>query len=333
MDRTAETPKCGNSIKRTVQAFSVLGLVILTGISSGIVESLYAEELSWQDNIEAVETAQEAGRISEAETMFQKAIASLEKANQYAPDIAEVYSKLGKLYRAQKEYGKARDAFKREVFILEWCYGPDSVEVVSALNYLANAYYHLDGERPISIALYRHVLVIREKTLGADHPDVAESLDALGIALDFPYARLPESIPLFQRALTIREKAFGPDNLTVAVSLSTLAFVYDLHGQYDKAEPYYLRALSIREKNLGPDAPEVMQTVYNLGVLYSLMGQYDKAEAFNKRRISSLEKTLGADHPDVASALGSYASLLSNMGREEEAIKVRARADQIKDQQ
>ena len=125
----------------------------------------WAHEFS-SEYVSAGDAANEAGRITEAETWYHKAIASVENQNSFDPKLADVYSKLGQLYRTQKEYTKAKDAYKRALYILEWCFGPESLEVVPALNQLASTYYHLEGERPLSIALYRQVLVIRETLLG-----------------------------------------------------------------------------------------------------------------------------------------------------------------------
>ena len=69
-----------------------------------------------------------------------------------------------------------------------------------------------------------------------------------------------------QAPLAIREKALGPDHPDVATSLYDLAELYQVQGQYAKAEPLYQRALAIREKALGPDHPDVASSLNGLAV-------------------------------------------------------------------
>jgi hypothetical protein len=53
-----------------------------------------------------------------------------------------------------------------------------------------------------------------------------------------------KAAPLYERALEIRERALGPEYPDVAWSLMSLAVLYDLLGEYGKAEP----PLNVRKK-------------------------------------------------------------------------------------
>ena len=96
-----------------------------------------------------------------------------------------------------------------------------------------------------------------------------------------------------ERALAITEKALGPDHLAVATGISNLAALYDVLGDYHKAEPLYKRSLAIREKALGPDHPDVARNLNNLAELYEKLSDYKKAEPIYRRLLAIKEKTLG----------------------------------------
>src|SRR6516165_2139415 len=53
---------------------------------------------------------------------------------------------------------------------------------------------------------------------------------------------------LFQQALETRKKELGPEHPDTANSLNNLAELYQLMGDYAKAEPIYQQALQIRKK-------------------------------------------------------------------------------------
>ncbi len=60
----------------------------------------------------------------------------------------------------------------------------------------------------------------------------------------------------------------GKEHPDVATNLNNLAALYDLQGNYAKAEGLYLRSLAIREKVLGTEHPNVASSLNGLAALY-----------------------------------------------------------------
>src|SRR6266498_69503 len=123
-----------------------------------------------------------------------------------------------------------------------------------------------------------------------------------------------EALRLYERALAIREKALGPDHPDVAGSLNNLASIYNLKGDFEKAESFYQRALAIWEKALGPDHPQVTLSLDNLASLYRAKGDNTKAEPLAQRALAIKEKALGPEHPDVALSLNNLVMIYQQRG-------------------
>jgi tetratricopeptide (TPR) repeat protein len=81
----------------------------------------------------------------------------------------------------------------------------------------------------------------------------------------------------------------------MATALHDLAAIYQVQGQYAKAEPLYLRALAIREAALGPDHPFVAATLANLATLERAQGRRRLAAAYSARAIRMREESIQAE--------------------------------------
>ena len=72
-----------------------------------------------------------------------------------------------------------------------------------------------------------------------------------------------------QLAAALREaEGFAPQDPRLAQSLNNLALIYEVQGQYAKAEPLYQRSLANLERVLGPWHPNVAKSLNNLAALF-----------------------------------------------------------------
>jgi len=172
---------------------------------------------------------------------------------------------------------------------------------------------------------YKRVLLWAETARGREHPDLAMPLNGLG-ALYLTQRRYTEAEPLLQRALAISEKAWGPEHHDVATSLDNLGVLYRLQGRYAEAEPLHKRALAIYEKARGSEHPDVAVALSNLAWVYLEQQRYTEAEPLFRRAVATFEKVLGPEHPGVAPALLNYATLLHKTNREGEALAMETHA-------
>jgi tetratricopeptide (TPR) repeat protein len=98
-----------------------------------------------------------------------------------------------------------------------------------------------------------------------------------------------------------------------ATSLNNLASLYQVMGEYAKAEPLYQEAFGILRKVLGPENPDTATSLDNLGKLYQEMHEYAKAEALLQEALRIRQKVLGPEHPSTATSLNNLAELYRAM--------------------
>jgi CHAT domain-containing protein len=242
--------------------------------------------------------------------------------------------------------GKYDDALKlaeRVVEIREKALGPEHPDLAQALNSLGVLYF-IKGEYEKAEPLYRRALAIGEKALPPEHPSLANYFENLGNLYYYFKKEEFDKVEKFQqRALDIRKKSLGPEHPLVLFSLNNLAALYQLRGDYIKAEPLFRQVLTIAEKFLGPEHPDVAKPLTNLAFLYyqlayyqvaSPEGQslyYEKAEPLYQRALAINEKALGPEHPEVASSLFNLASLYTERGDYAKAEKLFQRALAIRE--
>jgi CHAT domain-containing protein/Tfp pilus assembly protein PilF len=214
----------------------------------------------------------EVGRDAEAEPMFKRAIAIMEKVvGLEAVDMAIELNNLAALYQRQQRYAEAEPLFKRALALSERSLPPNHPDIGRALNNLATNYEKQDRHAE-SEPLMRRALALYEKAAGLESPAVAIVLDNLGQIVKAD-GRFDEAEPIIKRSLAIREKVLGHDHIDVARSLNNLADLYQRERRFADAEPLFQRALAIRERTVGPDHPNTVASVNNLASLYEAEGR------------------------------------------------------------
>jgi CHAT domain-containing protein len=215
------------------------------------------------------------GRDAEAEPLFKRALAVMEKAvGLESVDIAIELNNLAALYQRQLRYTEAEPLFKRALALSERSLPPTHPDLGRALNNLATNYEKQDRHAE-SEALTKRALAIYQKIPGAE-PAVATLLNNLG-QITKVEGRYADAEPLIRQSLAIREKVLGRDHVDVARSLNNLADLYQRQDRFAEAEPIYQRALLIREHTVGPDHPDTVASLNNLASLYQAEGRTNDA--------------------------------------------------------
>ena len=205
----------------------------------------------------------------------------------------------------------------------EQAFGPDHIEVATALNNLAVCYKYLARFLDAG-PLYQRALGITERVLGPEHPDVATVYHNLG-GLEHAARNWMRGEPFARKAVRIRTRALGPRHPDVAADLTALAALLDRQKKYREAERLYRRALSIVEHTLGPDDHAVAVNLNNLAAVYQARGRKKAAEQMYRRALQIDEACLGADHPKVGFSINNLAVLLKD-DRPDEAAALFRRA-------
>lgn len=268
--------------------------------------------------VEQAEKLISEGRLEEAETMWRKVLAILERhLGQEHLYVADALHALAGLLSDQKKHSAAEPLYRRSLAIRENKLGSNHQAVAISLNNLA-LLLNDQGLYADAIPLYIKSLAIFEKALGPDDPNVASSLRNLAES-HWSLGQYSAAEPLLRRSLAIREKNFGSNHPDVANSLANLAFLLMVQGRYEPAETLYQRSLAIREKILGPDHLNVADSLDKLVVVLDRQGRHGAAEQLLRRSLGIREKILGLDHPDVATSLNNLAVTLMSRGQYEAA--------------
>jgi tetratricopeptide (TPR) repeat protein len=264
-------------------------------------------------------------RYTEAEPLFRRALAILEKSSRPDhPNAATGLNNLAELLRETNRHAEAEPLYRRALAIDEKSFGPDHFNVAIRLSNLA-ALLGETNRYTEAEPLLRRALAIDEKSFGPDYPNVAIRLNNLAGLLQHTN-RHAEAERLYREALVIFERSLGPDHPNVATDLNNLAGLLTETNRRAEAEPLYRRALAMDEKSFGPDHPNVASCLNNLAWLLRETNRHAEAEPLFRRAIAIFEKSFGPDHPNVASSLNNLALLLKETNRQADAEPLSRRA-------
>ena len=141
------------------------------------------------------------------------------------------------------------------------------------------------------------------------------------------------------------KKEFGGDDPRTADLLEQLGDLYQLAGDFARAEPCYQRALEIFHKSSEPPAPPLFgprkdnEPLYHPGYVnamrklagvYLQLGQYNRAWPLLGQVLKITERQLGKTHPQYADALGYLAELHMHTGDYTRALVLYQQALEIR---
>jgi tetratricopeptide (TPR) repeat protein len=193
-----------------------------------------------------------SGRLDEAEALFKKSIAILEKTvGPIHPDLAKSLNNLGELYRIQNRETEAEAIHQRILAIRERTLGPNHPDVAKSLNNLA-LIYHAERRYAMAEEFYRRAISIWDKTPPADSSELAMSLNNLA-TLYSAEGRYSEAETFFRRSLMTWEKAFGPNHPDSVTSLENYAVFLRQMNRETEAMDLEVRANRIRNKQARGD--------------------------------------------------------------------------------
>jgi tetratricopeptide (TPR) repeat protein len=186
------------------------------------------------------------GRTAEAETLYNQALATLEKELPGDPILAGSLNNVGQFYRAQRRFSEAAELLKRALAICVATYGDNHALTAKVINNLAGTYLS-DRKFDAAEALYKRGLAATEKLLGPDHYSVAISLDWLAQTIFFQ-GRYAEAEAYLKRAIAVAEKSTGPDTKLMVSLLDHMISVLKAQGREQEASALKERALQIVAK-------------------------------------------------------------------------------------
>jgi tetratricopeptide (TPR) repeat protein len=215
------------------------------------------------------------------------------------------------------DWSHAEPLLRRALAIEEQQFGPQHLNVASALNNLAGILF---ASNRITEAenLFRRALNIWMDSHGEGHPVVARGLNNLA-SLFAETNRAKDAEPLIRAALQIDLDNFGHNDQRVAEDMNTLGQVLERMNRLDEAEDFRRDALAIWQNILGVNHPDVGIATSNLATILVKLGRFSEAEPLIRRALSMAEDIYGPRHPTISIRLNSLSTLLSRQGRYSEA--------------
>jgi len=265
------------------------------------------------------------GRLKEAETMYNRALAGFEKA--WGPDHTSTLTavhNLGLVYADQGRHKDAEMMYNRALAGKEKASEPGHTSTLDAVNNLGLLYVS-QGRHKDAEMMYNRALAGKEKAFGPEHKSTLDTINNLGL-LYVNQDRHKDAEMMYNRALAGKEKALGPEHTSTLNTVHNLGLLYVSQGRHKDAEMMYNRALAGFEKAWGPDHTSTLQTVNNLGSLYVNQGRHKDAEMMYNRVLAGFEKAWGPDHTSTLNTFNNLGLLYASQGRHEDAEMMYNRA-------
>jgi tetratricopeptide (TPR) repeat protein len=200
--------------------------------------------------------------------------------------------------RCLREDGRIREAV---VWLERSCQqrsqlGEDDLDRLLSQHALAMA-YQADGQVHKAVALLKHVVEVRKKTLAAEHPFRLASQHALAMAYQAD-GQVYKAVALLEHVVEVRKKTLAAEHPFRLASQHELAGAYQADGQVHKAVALLEHVVEVREKTLVPEHPDRLASQHELARAYRADGQVHKAVALLEHVVEVREKTLVPEHPD-----------------------------------
>jgi tetratricopeptide (TPR) repeat protein len=227
------------------------------------------------------------GRLSEAEAMYDRALAGREKASGTEhPSMLQTVNSLGVLYSEQGRLAKAEAMYDRALAGCEKAFGPEHPSTLQTVNNLGILYSD-QGRLAEAEAMYDRALAGYEKAFDAEYPSTLRTVNNLG-TLYKDQGRLAEAEAMYDRALSGSEKAFGAEHPSTLGTVNNLGTLYKDQGRLAEAEDMYTKALAGEENVLGVEHPSTQGTANNLIKLYRNQGRLAEADGIHQRTFKSV---------------------------------------------
>jgi CHAT domain-containing protein/tetratricopeptide (TPR) repeat protein len=242
--------------------------------------------------------------------------------------VAVVLNNLGLLYLAQRRFADAEPLFIRSLAIRKQIKGPNSEEVATAENNLA-LLYQGQGQFALAEQSYKRAAAVREQTLGPAHPLLGTTLGGLAV-LYRVQGRNDEAEPLFVRSLEILQTALPSNHPDIGTASNNFGIFEASRGRLVEAKALYRQALSIRKKT--GNTPGQATTMINLAAVLAVERQYPESEALLRQALAFVEKDFGLKSLRSSVILNSLAGLYLEQARRSHAEELFGQALSIREE-
>ncbi len=245
------------------QALFLLQKLDLDASLNYLIESVKHEEKSR----EVAKIWVDIGNLQQLKSS-QLALYAYKKASQFDDQNSNAWNRLGHLYRQQKQFVLAENAYSR---VLQSSRDEITAEAVALANFAL--LYQMQGKLDKAEEFYLKALKINE--VRDNSASLASNNENLAIIYK-KKNRFELSEKHYLVAFSYYERL--KQSNSIASIQSSLASLYHQYQHFDKAKQYYKMALGIYKKN--NNQRKIASSYSNLGILNQQQGQADKAKEF-----------------------------------------------------
>jgi serine/threonine protein kinase/tetratricopeptide (TPR) repeat protein len=246
----------------------------------------------------------EQGKFDESEATHREALRIRRGLGPKDPGVSNSLSNLGITLRHSGKYDEAATVLREALALRREAHGNDHPLVANTLNILGLTLMEI-GKYPEAEPLLRESLAIRRKVLPATHPSLADAVSAVARVLQ-EQLRLDQAEPLYLESLKIyADIAAAPGaklsaDINLTVTQNNLAGLYELRGDYARAEHWYQESLRRRRAFRGERHPSVATVLNNLAALRLTQGQLAAAERLSREALAIRLESLDSEHMHTA---------------------------------
>ena len=265
---------------------------------------------------------QRQSRLSEAESIFKKALAAfLELAGDKHPSTLVAMNNLGNIYEQLGLYDQAEPLLKQTLSGMEATFGQSSSQTASTRNNLALLHESQGNFReaePLYLTSYKHLV----DQFGKDH--------AASLAIQNNLAYLYMLMADFEVASSMFEELaerwtilLGQNHQDVLKVRNNLGRAYQKQGKLSEAEQQIYSSLVARRLHLGEKHIDTIRSEIDLGSVYLEQGHLRLAVQQLKLALKLAENEVGEEHPYTFEALNNLARALEALGDIDAAVNIR----------
>src|SRR5262245_54535361 len=251
-----------------------------------IAEQPGAPELRLPLSLNALARArEELGDFAEAERLYKRAVAILEKIG-YTDSLthAVLLSNLGSLYVEEGQIVKGEALLRQSLAIKARLLPPEDEQIAITCNVLAEALIK-EGEHREAEQLLDRARAILEKKPQPTRA-LAVTRNSFGV-IRRNQGRNQEAARLIERAIEILEGETAPDHPILLCALNNLATLYARSRRCDDADKTFQRALLVAQKHAGTNHPMYGAVLAN----YAAFLRIDRTESGGEDRAGSVERS------------------------------------------
>jgi serine/threonine-protein kinase len=228
-----------------------------------------------EDDATAAALAQHEGKLPEAQTLIDAAIARLRATKAPPERLAALLNQRGGIEYQRSALDDAERDAREALDLFRQRYGERSLDVVEILGNLGSLRSDR-GDAPGAETYFRDALAAYRRLLPAEHPLIALAMINLADAR-YRQGDFTEAESLYKDALAMQRHLFGDTHVDIATALNDLGGLYAMRGDYTQAHDMMQQSLNIYIRLYGSTHPWALLTRASLGTIEREQGDYAQA--------------------------------------------------------